>query len=136
MMTRYWKDEIFNGDLLRLLQPTDHRGRDKLAALPGGRVHRGVDGQRQRGADGQLRRREFAAGRGSAVWHNRQPGSGDWVRESTVGDVTTWGGRVENDGFPGNPNGLPYGHGTIYSNGAKWGPKFNNIWKNSRALAE
>lgn len=64
----------------------------------------------------------------------RQPGPGDWVRESTVSDVKAWGGGVKYDGYPGNPNGLPLGHGTIYSNGAKWGTKFNNIWKNPKAL--
>jgi hypothetical protein len=63
----------------------------------------------------------------------REPGPGDWVRTTTVGDVKQWGGRVVADG--GKP-GLPVGHGTIYSTGGKWGKPFARIWRNERPLIE
>jgi len=66
----------------------------------------------------------------------QKPRPGDWVRETTVGDVKQWGGRVEYDGFPGNPWNYPPGHGTISSTGGKWGKPFDRIWRNARPIAE
>ncbi len=64
----------------------------------------------------------------------REPGPGDWVRETTTQDVNTWGGSVVSDGYQGNPSNLPMGHGTIYSQGGRWGNDFNRIWQNDRPL--
>lgn len=65
----------------------------------------------------------------------RDPGPGDWVRETTVGDVRNhWDGIVDYDGFPDNPMGNPIGHATIYSTGGNWGKSFARIWSNAHSL--
>ncbi|MGB3220265.1 MAG: RHS repeat-associated core domain-containing protein, partial [Anaerolineae bacterium] len=62
------------------------------------------------------------------------PGAGDWVRETTVGDVKQWGGWADPDYLKDTK--LPFGHATIYSSGGKWGKPFDRIWRNGRPIAE
>jgi hypothetical protein len=53
------------------------------------------------------------------------PPKGTYYRETTVDKVQRAGGRVEYDGYPGNPDKLPPGHGTIYDLAGK---AFDKIW--------
>jgi RHS repeat-associated protein len=62
----------------------------------------------------------------------QNPGPGDWVRETTVGDVKKWGGQVDPD-YLRNPK-LGRGHASIYSTGGKWGNQFDKIWRNKRSI--